>query len=162
MALLSTPQKLHQTLTLPGMDIPDEQRNQIVARLQKASNLREEQEYLEGTFQELMTVRKETFPDRLKADGLIRQRMGEATRKKLVVLGVLLPGLVGRTAREAESLAHLRLGLTAVALEQFRITHDDVYPAVLSELAPGYLTATPLDPFDGQSLRYRKKGTGYV
>jgi len=32
----------------------------------------------------------------------------------------------------------------------------------LTALTPVYLTATPLDPFDGQPLRYRKQGDGYV
>jgi hypothetical protein len=75
---------------------------------------------------------------------------------------VLLPGLAGRTAREAQCLADLRLGLAAVALEQFRAAHDNGYPAALSELTPAYLDAVPLDPFDGQPLRYEKKNVGYV
>jgi hypothetical protein len=32
----------------------------------------------------------------------------------------------------------------------------------LSELTPNYLDATLTDPFDGQPLRYRKQGAGYV
>lgn len=162
LAMLGTPQKLLEALTLPGADIPAEQRNQIAARLQKADNLKDEQQYFEKSFQQLMAIRKKAFPDRLKADNLIRQRVTEAAHKPLVVMGLLLPGLAGPTAKEAECLAHLRLGLTAVALEQFRAVHGNRYPAALSELTPDYVTATPVDPFNGQPLRYRMNGGGYV
>jgi hypothetical protein len=49
-----------------------------------------------------------------------------------------------------------------VALEQFRAAHNNRYPAGLSELTPSYLNAVLTDPFDGQPLRYRNQGTGYV
>jgi hypothetical protein len=32
----------------------------------------------------------------------------------------------------------------------------------LAELAPSYLETVPVDPFDGQPLRYRTQGAGYV
>jgi len=32
----------------------------------------------------------------------------------------------------------------------------------LSELSPSQLPAVPTDPFDGQPLRYRKVGEGYL
>jgi hypothetical protein len=162
MALLGTPSKLLQALTVAGGHVPAEQRNQIVARLQKAGDLAEEKQYCEEGFRQLMDARKEAFPDRLKADGLIRKRVTEAESRKLAIMGLLLPGLAGRTAREAECLAHLRLGLTAVALEQFRAAHENRYPDALSELTLGYLASTPADPFDGQPLRYRRKGGGYL
>jgi type II secretory pathway pseudopilin PulG len=161
MALLDAPQKLLQALAAPGVGISAGQRHQTVARLEQGANLKEEQQYFEKTFQKLMAARKEAFPDRLKADDLIRQRVTEAADKKLAIIGVLLPGLAGRTASEAECVAHLRLGLTALALEQFRAAHDSRYPAALSELTPDYLTATPVDPFNGQLLRYCKKDAGY-
>jgi hypothetical protein len=97
-----------------------------------------------------------------KADALGRQLVAEALDKKLVVLDLLLPSLGRRTAVEAECLAQLRLGGTAVALEQFRAAHENRYPAALSELTPEYLSVTPADPFDGQPLRYRKRGCGYL
>jgi hypothetical protein len=69
---------------------------------------------------------------------------------------------VAVTVKEAECLAALRLGLTAVALEQFRADKENRYPATLSALTPQYLPATLTDPFDGQPLRYRTKGAGYL
>jgi len=58
-------------------------------------------------------------------------------------------------------LAGLRLGFTAVALEQFH-AHNNRYPTDLSLLTPEFLPAPVLDPFDGQPLRYRPNGSGYV
>jgi hypothetical protein len=109
-----------------------------------------------------MAARQEPFPDRLKSDDLGRQLVAEALHKKLVVLDLLLPSLGRRTGVEAECLTQLRLGTTAVALEQFRAAHENRYPAALSELTPEYLSGPPADPFDGQPLRYQKKGNGYT
>jgi hypothetical protein len=161
-ALLATPQKLLEFLPAPGADMPAELRDQIVARLRKGNKLKEEQQYYEETFQQLMAIRKAALPDRLKAGDLIRQRVTKAADKKLAIIAWLLPGLAGDAAKEAGCLASLRLGSTALALEQFRAAHDNRYPDALAELAPDYLASTPMDPFDGQPLRYRKKGGGYL
>lgn len=162
LALLGTPQKLREALKVAGGHIAAGQRDQIVARLQKTNKLEDEREYCLDTFQQLMAARQAAFPGRLRADGLVRQRVTEAADRKLVILELLLPGLAGRATREAECLTQLRLGLIAVRLEQFCAAHDNRYPAALSELMPDDLTATPADPFDGQPLRYQKKGAGYV
>ena len=99
---------------------------------------------------------------RLRADDVVRQRVAQAAERKLPIVRVLLPGLGGAAAREAECLANLRLGETAVALEQFRAAHASRYPDSLSELTPEFLAGLPLDPFDGQPLRYRKTGGGHL
>jgi len=52
--------------------------------------------------------------------------------------------------------------MTAVALEQFRAAHNNRYPSDLSQLTPEYLVGAVLDPFDGQPLRYKANGSGYV
>jgi hypothetical protein len=163
LSLLGSPQKLLELVSLPEViEIPAEQRYPIIARLQKGGNLKDEQQFFETTFQQLMAARKEPFPERLKADTLIQQRLSDAAQKKLLLMSVLLPGFAGAAAREAGCLAALRLGLTAVALERFRAANGNRYPAALTELTPQCLAATPIDPFDGQPLRYAAKGLGYV
>jgi hypothetical protein len=109
-----------------------------------------------------MAIRKTALPDRLKAGDLIRRRVTKAADKKLAIIAWLLPGLAGDAAKEAGCLASLRLASTALALEQFRAAHDNRYPDTLRELTPDYLTSTPVDPFDGLPLRYRKKDGGYL
>jgi hypothetical protein len=57
--------------------------------------------------------------------------------------------------------ALLRSGLVALAAERYRREHGD-WPRALADLVPGYLPAVPLDPFDGQPLRYRRTESGAV
>ena len=73
----------------------------------------------------------------------------------------ILPGVTRITLREAESDADLRLGQTAIAIEQFRLAQGHL-PERLDELAPQFLPAVPADPFDGQPLRYHRLDIGYV
>ncbi len=164
LALLNNPAKLVRDLsTLKTTDMPDEQRRRLVEHLKQAASLKEEQDYLDTTFQQLLSARKEAFPGRLKvvAD-LMGQRVTEATDRGLLLNVWLSDGLDKHVNREARCLANLRLALTAVALEQFRAAHNNRYPAGLPELTPSYLNAVLTDPFDGQPLRYRKQDAGYV
>jgi hypothetical protein len=162
LALLDEPAKLLHALSTPGLEIPPDQREETLARLKKGGPLKEQQQDLDRIFEQLMTARKAPFPTRLAADRMMQERLAEAASKKTLLLGVLLPGFTGRSAKEAELLAGLRLGLTAVALEQFHAAHNNSYPTNLSELTPEYLLGPVLDPFDGQPLRYRANGGGYV
>ena len=110
-----------------------------------------------------MAARKAPFPERLKCDGLIHERIKDATGRSMALATLLLHGLDARCPREAACVAQFRLGLTAVALEQFRVAHANHYPGSLSELNGGQSAASSqLDPFDGESLRYQRKGSGYL
>lgn len=61
--------------------------------------------------------------------------------------------------------SHTRILLvrTALAIEQFRLTHNRL-PDALDELVPDFLTEVPRDPFapDSQPLRYRRNDNGYT
>jgi hypothetical protein len=160
-ALLNDPQKLIEALSVPGVTIPPPQREETFARLRKGTALKTEQTMLDQVFAEVMDVRKSSFPGRLNADESIAQHITDEATRKRVVLGVLLPAFAGQSAREAESLARLRLGMAAVALEQFRIEHGS-YPDDASKLIPEYLPSPILDPFNGEPLVYRKDGAGFV
>ncbi len=52
-----------------------------------------------------------------------------------------------------------QMAITAIALQRFKLAQGH-FPAHLSELIPAYLTTTPLDPVDGQPLRYRLQADG--
>jgi hypothetical protein len=161
LGLFDNPNKLARYLsTLGTTDMPDEQRRRMVEHLKQPGSLKEEQDYFETTFQQLLSARKEAFPERLKVADLIRQRGSEATARGLLFCGWYFES--SSVSREARCLANVRLALTAVALEQFRAAHDNRYPAALSELTPNYLDAVLTDPFDGQPLRFRKQAAGYV
>ncbi len=49
----------------------------------------------------------------------------------------------------------------ALAIERFRLAEGRL-PDSLDELAPAFLDEVPVDPFDGQPLRYRRLDDGYV
>jgi hypothetical protein len=53
------------------------------------------------------------------------------------------------------------LAQAAVAAERYRREHGD-WPRALADLVPDYLPAVPLDPFNGQPLRYCRTESGAV
>jgi hypothetical protein len=59
------------------------------------------------------------------------------------------------------NLTRLRVVRVAVAVERYRVAHDHL-PEHLDELVPAYVETTPIDPYDGQPLRYRKLQPGFV
>ena len=63
--------------------------------------------------------------------------------------------------REATALARLRAAQVAVAVERFRVTIGRI-PAALSELVPQFLASVPVDPFDGNAVRYKLLHKGYA
>jgi len=46
-----------------------------------------------------------------------------------------------------------RVVITAVALKRFQLRHGH-WPGTLNELTPEFLTAVPIDPYDGKPLKY--------
>src|SRR5262249_4671995 len=78
-----------------------------------------------------------------------------------VLVRMVYPVFNKIVAASQRSQAQLRCALTALAVERFRL-REGRWPENLSALAPGYLQAVPLDPYDGQPLRYRQLSTGVV
>ncbi len=66
--------------------------------------------------------------------------------------------LLGSYSRACElsamHIAGVRCARVALAAERFRLDRSH-WPAELAELVPEYIDAIPLDPFDGQPLRYK-------
>jgi len=164
MALLNNREQLIGLLSALGnFGLSSEQDQQLIKYVNRTGSLKAEQDYLETTFQQLLAARQEAFPDRLKAvSDVIHQRVTEAKNQGLLVNAMYWDGFDNSVSREARCLANVRLALAAVALEQFRAAHGNRYPGALAELAPDFLPAVPVDPFDGQPLRYRKQDAGYV
>jgi hypothetical protein len=57
--------------------------------------------------------------------------------------------------------ATLRCAIVALALERYRADKDG-WPESLDALAPAYLPALPLDPYDGRLLRYKRLADGVL
>lgn len=61
-----------------------------------------------------------------------------------------------------ETEARLRSALAAVAIERFRTRNKGRLPERLEELVPAFLWGLPVDPFDGQTLKYNRiERSGY-
>jgi hypothetical protein len=78
-----------------------------------------------------------------------------------ILTALLLPALDKAFRRDALHRTQARLAQAALAVEHYRVDHDRP-PDHLSDLIPKYLRAIPVDPFDGQPLRYKPTTAGYV
>ena len=72
---------------------------------------------------------------------------------------LLLPGLAKVHAKADRSLTTSRLAITVAGLERHRLATGR-YPKSLDDLVPRWVPAVPLDPMDGQPLRYRLNADG--
>jgi hypothetical protein len=86
-----------------------------------------------------------------------------------------IPGLIGQEGMTDMKLDGIRTGMkayarttaqrrmvqVAIAVERYRLA-DGKLPDTLEDLVPEYLASVPVDPFDGESIRYRKTEPGYV
>jgi hypothetical protein len=52
-----------------------------------------------------------------------------------------------------------QITITAIALKRYQLKHGN-YPPDLNSLVPEFVPAVPLDPVDGQPLRYRRNADG--
>jgi hypothetical protein len=75
---------------------------------------------------------------------------------------IMLPSVTKVIARDAEDRAQARVAQTALAIERYRLVHEGALPENLNALVPGFLPAMPIDPFDGQPLRFQRRPSGYV
>jgi hypothetical protein len=84
-----------------------------------------------------------------------------AQKRAYFYSSLLLPSFSRIAVREASTQAVIRLTITALAVERFRLANNRL-PESLGELTPKFLEAVPIDPFDGTPLRYRRVGSGFI
>jgi hypothetical protein len=103
------------------------------------------------------------FPERIVAAHVLRQSLEQQDGLHALSHG-WLRGMNGSRVivKDAAVTARLRSARIAIAIERFRVSHDHQLPQTLSELTPFGSSGVPIDPFDGQPLRYKKLGPGYV
>jgi hypothetical protein len=75
---------------------------------------------------------------------------------------MLLPALGKAATKFASFEARRRAAQVAVAVARYRLTHTQRLPAALDELVPQFLQQLPLDPFDGEPIRYKRLATGFA
>jgi hypothetical protein len=75
------------------------------------------------------------------------------------MLSQSIVGLSGITRKVMTVEVAKQATVTAVALKRYQLNHGN-YPVDLNSLVPEFLPAVPLDPVDGQPLRYRPSADG--
>ncbi len=101
-------------------------------------------------------------PQSIEVSKVASQRVIVAKKRFYILSGLLLPALDKAITRFAEDSARLRAAQVALAIERHRLTHQNQLPASLNALVPAYLKSVPVDPFDGEPIRYRRLPKGYV
>jgi hypothetical protein len=66
----------------------------------------------------------------------------------------ILPFLSAMRIATGRGTASLRSGATLIACERYHLAHGK-WPKQLTDLTPQFMETLPLDPFDGQPLRYQ-------
>jgi len=116
----------------------------------------------------LVVAAQQPWPQALQgakeADAMLWDRIESAsflTRKTHVFPAFAAPTLSFDFTRTANNVAWNGAADTAIAVELYRRRHGDL-PQRLEELVPDFLPQVPIDPFDGQPLRYVVRKEEYV
>jgi hypothetical protein len=112
-----------------------------------------ERKFLPALRQQDERIAQFTFP----ATDEVTLRMNEPDLRHLFSQSVV--SLRNTLKRVLKAEVFRQLAVTAIALNRHRSRHGS-YPADLSTLVPEFLPAAPLDPVDGQPLRYRLNPDG--
>jgi hypothetical protein len=83
----------------------------------------------------------------------------EVLPEKAVATRQLIPAVTKMGGSARRHHASVRCLLVLLAVERYRL-EEGRWPRALAELMPKYLSAVPLDPFDGKPLRYKRLGDG--
>ena len=78
-----------------------------------------------------------------------------------ILLSMMLPFVDEQGRKPVRADVDFQATITACALKRFELEHAEP-PDHLDDLIPKYLAATPIDPFDGKPLRYRREGREWV
>jgi ABC-type transport system involved in multi-copper enzyme maturation permease subunit len=78
-----------------------------------------------------------------------------------ILAHLMFPAINRVVAAFQKEQGRLRCALAAVAVERYQRQHDR-WPESLATLVPTHLSQVPLDPFDGQPIRYRRLTDGVV
>lgn len=118
---------------------------------------------------EMVEASKAPFPqaseEAAAADARLQQFFADDQKQfvwdRHVLTQMLLPALTRMLQVSMERTATQRATLTAIAVERYRLAHGKL-PEQLAELVPELLGSIPVDPADGQPLRYRVLENGFV
>jgi hypothetical protein len=78
-----------------------------------------------------------------------------------LLTGLLMPTMSKQGESSRRKHANLRCTIAALAAERYRQAHKK-WPDSLDKLCPQFMDAVPLDPFNGESIRYRRTEDGVI
>jgi hypothetical protein len=103
-----------------------------------------------------------TFPERVATAQALHRSLDQQTQLH-ALSRAWLRGMNGPRVilKDANITAQIRAARVAIAVERFRLAHDQL-PLDLAELGPSGTGELPADPFDGRPLRYKRLPRGYA
>lgn len=123
---------------------------------------RRELPFAMDAFNSVIPLSRLPDPERFLARNQWDRIEDRANRGNYILAGLLLSSFGRSTARDCEQRARARIAITVLAIERFRLKHDRKAPTDLRSLIPAFLPEILSDPFDGQPLRFRPNGDGYL
>jgi hypothetical protein len=81
--------------------------------------------------------------------------------EKAPLVRLLFPALEKVSEAARRKLAHVRCMIVTLAVERYRQKHG-TWPETLNQLVPEMIPEVPLDPFDGEPLRYIRLEDGVI
>jgi hypothetical protein len=99
-------------------------------------------------------------PERLETFDAVQENV-RSGKQIGVVTNLLWPALARTLQFDIWDQAHARAAQAGLAIERYRLAKGHL-PQSLDNLVPAYLDAVPMDPFNGQEMRYRLRKTGFV
>jgi hypothetical protein len=108
-------------------------------------------------FSNLLAVAKMPFPQCLspEAQSTIPD-IQTAIDSHYTLSATFLPALGNLLLRGGEAAARVRVAQISLAIERYRLKNANTLPNALKDLAPAFIDTVPVDPFDGQPIRYNK------
>ena len=120
--------------------------------------------YFLEAMHEHLEISKLTYPQALDREAMEDKRLNDelSFRHFYILSSLLLPAQSKAGVRACGMTARFNIVQTVLAIERFRLANQDRIPEKLNELVPAFLASVPMDPFDGQPLRFKKLNPGYL
>ncbi len=110
---------------------------------------------------EYVAAGRRPYPQSLIQAGRVGKNLDQRIPRYYIISRMILPAL-GRMFIEGQRhMARLESARTGLAALRYRAKNGRL-PEKLDALAPGFVNAVPVDPFNGKPLLYRKGADGFV
>jgi hypothetical protein len=100
-------------------------------------------------------------PQWCEAGKLLRKYRDTVGGRLVIPRVVLLSTDFAYIDKVVDCIAQVRMARAAIAVERYRLSSGKL-PDSLAILVPQFLSSLPVDPFDGQPLRFKRMVKGYV